>query len=238
MKPKIALFYIGQKRYVEMGEKNHKKLISELEKIALVTIYNFTRDLDQPSASPWPQGGAIQVFEFLESIEKIEEDIVIKLRTDLWFTNSAIFALVEEVRLVCENKQDATFMTCNLRDYLGHTYTKDPIDLHPIPGDFVVLVNKKILRNKEEIYKSIDNLSPKKREGGNKPFGAIIKDRQQTYNVHSQIYLIRKHLDDPFDPWQVGYDYISTEVSKFGHKMPDAMPWYLTTKAMVNEYKI
>ena len=50
--------------------------------------------------------------------------------------------------------------------------------------------------------------------------------------------LIRKHLDDPFDPWQVGYDYISTEVSKFVHKMPDAMPWYLTTKAMVNEYKI
>ena len=161
---------------------------------------------------------------------------MIKLRTDLWFTNSAIFALVEEVKLIYENKQDATFMTCNLKDYLGHTYTKDPIDMHPRPGDFVVVVNKKILQDKQEIYKYIDEISPKKREGGNKLFRGILKDSQRAYNVHSQIYLIRKHLDEPFDPWQVGYDYLSTENKKFGHKMPDAIPWYLTTKAMVNEY--
>jgi len=102
--------------------------------------------------------------------------------------------------------------------------------LHPRPGDFVVLVNKKILRDKQEIYENIDKLKPKKREHGNKPFRAIIKNTQQTYNVYSQIYLIRKHQDDPIDPWQVGYDYLSAEIKKYGRKMPDAMPWYLTTK--------
>jgi len=229
----IGIMYIGQKRYVEMSENNHKKLISELEKIAPITIYNFTRDLDQPSGSPWPQGGAIQVFEFLEGIEKVNEDIVIKLRTDLWFTTSSIIALVEEVKLVYEKKQDASFMGCNWKDYIGHTYTKDHMDLHAMPQDFVVIVNKNILRTKKEIYKSINDInaaSPKKLEHGNKPFGAIVKDTQRTYNIFVQIYLIRKHLDEPFDPWQVGYDYIAAEVRRVGHKMPDAMPWYLTTK--------
>jgi hypothetical protein len=58
----------------------------------------------------------------------------------------------------------------------------------------------------------------------------MLTTQDRAYNVMSQIYLIRKQLPDNFDPWQVGYDYIIEDMKRFGHKMPDAMPWYVSTK--------
>ena len=226
----IALMYIGQNRYAAMSKANHQSMISELEKISPVKVYDFMRQTDQPSPSPWQQSGGIQIYDYLEGIDKVQEDVVIKFRSDLWFTDSIKNAIVSEVKLVYENQQDAAFIGCNWKDYIGHTYTKEHVDEKPWVQDFVIITNKKLLKPKQEIYNNIEAAKPSKRACGTKLFGAMLTTRERAYNVMGQLYLIRKDLGTNFDPWQVGYDYIFEDMKRFGHKMPDAMPWYLTTK--------
>jgi len=227
----IAVMYIGHRRYVSMSHANHQVLLTELEKIAPVVKYDFTREIGQHSPSPWQQSGGIQIFDFLEGVEQINENIIVKFRSDLWFTDSAMDAIVKEVKLVVDGMQDASFIGCNWKDYIGHTYTKEYISEKPWVQDFVVVVNKNVLKNKKEIYQNIESARSLKRTCGTKLFRSILNTQDRAYNVMSQVYLIRKQLPDNFDPWQVGYDYIIEDMKRFGHKkMPDAMPWYLTTK--------
>ena len=226
----IAVMYIGQCRYASMRCENHQVLLSKLEQIAPVVKYDFTRDLDQPSPSPWQQSGGIQIFDFLEGVEKVKEHIVVKFRSDLWFTDGSMDAIVKEVKLVVDDMQDASFIGCNWKDYIGHTYTKEHICEKPWVQDFVVVVNKNILKDKKEIYQNIESSKPSKRACGTKLFRSMLTAQDRAYNVMSQVYLIRKQLPDNFDPWQVGYDYIFEDMKRFGHKMPDAMPWYMSTK--------
>jgi hypothetical protein len=195
-----------------------------------VVKYDFTRELNQPSPSPWQQSGGIQIFDFLEGVEKVKENIVVKFRSDLWFTDGAMDAIVKEVKLVVDDMQDASFIGCNWKDYIGHTYTKEHISEKPWVQDFVVVVNKNVLKDKKEIYQNIESSKPSKRACGTKLFRSMLTTQDRAYNVMSQIYLIRKQLPDNFDPWQVGYDYIFEDMKRFGHKMPDAMPWYMSTK--------
>jgi len=226
----IAVMYIGHRRYVSMSHANHQVLLTELEKIAPVVKYDFTREIGQHSPSPWQQSGGIQIFDFLEGVEQINENIIVKFRSDLWFTDSAMDAIVKEVKLVVDGMQDASFIGCNWKDYIGHTYTKEYISEKPWVQDFVVVVNKNVLKDKKEIYQNIESARSLKRTCGTKLFRSILNTQDRAYNVMSQVYLIRKQLPDNFDPWQVGYDYIIEDMKRFGHKMPDAMPWYLTTK--------
>lgn len=64
----IAVMYIGHRRYVSMSHANHQVLLTELEKIAPVVKYDFTREIGQHSPSPWQQSGGIQIFDFLERV--------------------------------------------------------------------------------------------------------------------------------------------------------------------------
>jgi len=226
----IAVMYIGQRRYASMSHANHRALLAELEKIAPVVKYDFTREIGQPSASPWQQSGGIQIFDFLQGVEQINENVIVKFRSDLWFTDAAIDAITKEVKLVYEGKQDASFFGCNWKDYIGHVYTKEHVNEKPWVQDFVIVVDKSVLKNKNEIYQNVESATPSKRACGTKVFRAILATPDRAYNVLSQIYLIRKQLEGNFDPWQVGYDYIFEDMKRFGHKMPDAMPWYMSTK--------
>lgn len=226
----IAVMYIGQRRYKSMSHSNHQVLLSELEKIAPIVKYDFTREVGQPSPSPWQQSGGIQIFDFLEGVDKIKEKIIIKFRSDLWFTDEAINAIVTEVKLVYDGEQDASFIGCNWKDYIGHTYTKEHVNEKPWVQDFVIVVDKNTLKDKKEIYQNIESSKPSKRACGTKLFRSLLTTQDRAYNVMSQVYLIRKQLEGNFDPWQVGHDYIFEDMKRFGHKMPDAMPWYMNTK--------
>ena len=140
----IAVMYIGQRRYAAMSRANHQILLSELEKISPIVKYDFTREVGQPSPSPWQQSGGIQIFDFLEGIDNIKENIIIKFRSDLWFTNETINVIVKEVKLIYDSKQDVSFIGCNWKDYIGHTYTKEHINEKPWVQDFVIIVQYKI----------------------------------------------------------------------------------------------
>ena len=162
--------------------------------------------------------------------ENIKENIIIKFRSDLWFTDEAINAIVTEVKLVYDGEQDASFIGCNWKDYIGHTYTKEHVNEKPWVQDFVIVVDKNTLKDKKEIYQNIESSKPSKRACGTKLFRSLLTTQDRAYNVMSQVYLIRKQLEGNFDPWQVGHDYIFEDMKRFGHKMPDAMPWYMNTK--------
>jgi hypothetical protein len=227
----IGVVYIGHRRFPEIGLPNHEKLLSELRKLDEVKIYDFSKDLNYKNSCPWPEGGAIQVWDFMEAIQNVEADIIIKLRTDLWFTDNSIDVTIKETKLVLDGLQDASFLGDNWSMYVGHEYTKEDIRQQGIVKDYVIIIRKDKIKNKNSIYENINNVAPKKRGCGTKVYGGILKENSNSFNIMCQIYLVRKTYEKGFDPWQVGYDYLTTYVQRGkGHKMPDALPWYMSKK--------
>lgn len=225
-KQSIAVVYIGDPRFPEVGLPNHEPLIQRLHTLAPTQVYHFTKDRPERRACPWDQGGANQVWDFLESAARTPETIVIKLRTDLWFTPSSIDAVISEVERIVQGELDHAFFGSNWKDYVGHTHTREDISLKPWVMDFVVAMRKSGIKNPATVYEFIENSTPNKRACGTKLFGACI-ETGYAVNVFCQIYLVRRHYDQ-VDPWQVGLDYIQSYKKQW--KMPDALPWYLSTK--------
>ena len=223
----LAIFYIGADRFPEVGYENHKNLISQISQLIPTKIYYFTHSFAGRGQCPWQESGAIQVWDFMESVNRTSEDIVIKLRSDLWFTPSSEAAVIKELQKILNNTQDASFMGSNWKEYLGHEYTTVPSNESATLQDFVVMARRTTLMPKETVYNRINNLGGGKKACGTKVFKSILQPAAIAFNVFCQIYLVRKSYDQ-VDPWQVGFDYISSYKKQY--KMPDALPWYMSTK--------
>ena len=224
----IALIYIGAPRFETNGRKNHENLINKMRELAPVEIYDFTHNYANRGNCPWPEGGGIQVWDFMESTKRIKESIIVKFRTDLWFTPSAEDAVLKELSEIIDDRQDASFMGSNWTDYLGHEYTRIEHFACATLQDFVVMAKRDCLNSPDLVYRWLDSEGSSKRKCGTKVFKKVLRNSALAFNVFCQIYLLRKHYDEPVDAWQVGYDYISSYPKQW--KMPKALPWYNSTK--------
>lgn len=225
-KPTIGLFYIGHRRFPEIGLPNHHDLIRRLEAILPVNIYDFSKPLGS-NTSPYNEGGGIQVWDFTESANKITDQYLIKLRTDLWLTPSSIDCIVDGMQMIIEGSIDAEFYGSNWTEFLGHTRSRYPIQERSWVQDFVVAARRSVLRSKSAVYENLDGFKSSTRACGTKVFKVITNNDVVANNVMCQIYLVRKHYDE-VDPWQIGYDYIASYPKQW--KMPDALPWYMSTR--------
>lgn len=223
----IAIVYIGDRRYPEVGLPNHQPLIDQISELAYTNVYHFTKDWPGRGQCPWAEGGANQVWDFMESVGRTTESIVIKLRTDLWFTESSIAAVIAELKEVIAGNISAAFFGSNWTDYLGHKHTRVNADESPNVQDFVVIARRETIDNKDAVYDYINNSTGSKLACGTKVYKSVVKPNTSAVNVFCQIYLVRKTYD-VVDPWQVGYDYIASYRKQW--KMPDALPWYISTK--------
>ena len=105
----IAVVYIGQRKFDKTSTANHQVLVELLKTQHTIKVYDFTRP--GPSTDgPFSSSGGVQVWDFLQAVKSVDEDIVIKLRTDLWFTRNSMSVVLSELNEIINGNTDVAFM--------------------------------------------------------------------------------------------------------------------------------
>ncbi len=262
---RLGIFYTGDIRHnTDLTYKNHKKLLEKIKRIIPFQVYHFTRDVPGRGSCPYDppinqadpdntyrrgQGGAVQVWDFLRGVQRTEEELVMRLRTDLWFTESSMDVICVELKHMIANESDIAYFGSdwiNENAGLVNNRLEVHVDHDANIQDFVVLCRRNKLKDFDICIKDINEVNPNKRRSGNKMFRFIIpttlKDGYRTqhakvYRVLCQIWLVRKTYNDYPSDHEVCKDYIQSYIAddkaKAGkknlivpHPMQDAVNWW------------
>lgn len=244
---RLAIFYTGDLRHnTSLTYKNHKKLFEKIKRIIPFEVYYFTRndlkrgqcpyDSDQPdNVYRRGQGGAVQVWDFMRGVQRTNEEIVLRLRTDLWFTETSMDCICYELKEMIENRSGVAYFGSDwVNGTAGAINIRLPvhIDSDSVIQDFVVLARRDSLKDFDTVMSDLDKLNPNKRRSGNKTFRFIIPTetaawtpdsemlsatglRKQLVPAHRilcQIWLVRKTYSDYPTDDEVCKDYIQSYI--------------------------
>ena len=264
MKQKIAIFYTGDRRHnLEITKQNHQRLFDQIEQIADINIYWFTKDDSARGVCPYEegdpnldtayrrgQGGGIQVWDFVRGCERTTEPYVMRLRTDVWFTDSSIDIICEEVKNILAGRTDIAYFGSDwIHENAGKVYQKLVV-IDRIAGgvqDFVIIANRTRMKPGPEVIDYVTSLAAKKRRSGNNLFKLLIPMRVtedglyfqeiDAFRILCQIWLVRKTYSEYPRDLEVCKDYIQSYIlddkSEIGkktfiipHPMQDAVNWW------------
>lgn len=221
--PTLAIVYTGQPRYPKVTQNNHNQLIGRIQSIIPTKVYQHTTDVADQSGNSWRNlSGGTQVWQFMNAVSLTTEPIIMKFRTDLWFTPLAMDAVIYELKEIMDGYQDAAFMGSNWSEYLGHEHTRVTIDRSPVVQDFVVMARRNELRPNDQVYNDLQYAGSSKLQCGTKVFKSILQPGSEAHNVMCQIWLCRGYYDNP-NHYKVGLDYVLSYPKQW--KMPGALPW-------------
>lgn len=225
----IAVCYTGDKRFnYKLTFLNHKKLFDKLSEIGNLKFYFFTKDLPERGICPYDdnqpdlaiegkyrrgQGGAVQTWDFMNATSLVDENIVIRMRTDTWFHDSAIDVISNELKEIVDGKTDIAFFGSDLiNGNVGKEFEKIFLDPNHITKiqDFIIIANKTKILSPSEVYERIEATHPKKRRSGNKIFRYCLPDGVNAYTILCKIYLIRKFYKDEQDEITIFKDYLES----------------------------
>ena len=210
MKEKIAIVYLGLPRFEELGKANHKILINKLKEYWDVVEYDFLQPKLDRSDCPFPEndtGAArIQVWDFYTALGLIQENVVLKLRSDIWFSQSSIDAVVAELSLISCGKQDISYMGCDSSYNFSEKYIKVPAKKGKIL-DLVIIVNKNKIRKKEVALQDLQQGKLAHLRSGNSTFKVLTTPYSISSKVFCQIYIIRKETEILND-WLMGWNFL------------------------------
>jgi hypothetical protein len=257
----IAVFYTGDIRHNQLvARKNHQQFLDALAEIDHYQVYDFTRNdpergqcpYDPPPEQADPDnvyrrgfGGGVQVWDFMRGVQRTTEPVVIRLRTDLWFTASSIQVICDEIKLLINNHADVAYFGSDwLNDSVGQINMKLPVNIHidPHVQDFVVAARRDGIKDFDTVINDINVLNPNKRRSGNKLFRYILKMNgldqvSRAHRILCQLWLIRQDYGDYPTDSTVVRDYIQSYIvddkAKAGkknmlipHPMQDAVNWW------------
>ena len=220
----IGFVYTGERRFENIGRENHKLLFNALSEFTAFNIYDECKD--DRSNDDFTISAPNQIWDFYKALPKVKEQIVIRMRTDIWFAKSSIPHVINEILSTLQGTRDFTLIGAELDSHYNKEYTtydlpevkKEKVKVKT--ADFITIANKKVLKPKEDIYnwlkteysKSGNRLWQKIRYGGGKySFG--------------QIYLIR----DQFREENLTDEYIGLQFARgYGNKpkMKAAQKYY------------
>lgn len=263
---RLAIFYTGDIRHnTSLTYKNHKKLFEKIKRIIPFEVYFFTRNDPERGQCPYDpppnqadpdnsyrrgQGGAVQVWDFLRGVQRTSEQYVLRLRTDLWFTESSIDVICSEIQACINGESDIAYFGSDwINENAGviNNRLEVHVDHDNNIQDFVVLANRFKLKSFEQSIKDINETNPNKRRSGNKIFRYIIPtsmndggfrtQHAKVFRVLCQIWLVRKTYEDFPTDHEVCKDYIQSYIvddkAKAGkknliipHPMQDAVNWW------------
>lgn len=213
----IAVFYTGDVRHnQDLARENHARLIERLGEIAPVQVYDFTRGQPGRGTCPWDedhpdtvyrrgQGGAIQVWDFMRGVQRTTEPVIVRLRTDLWFTDSAIDVTVDAVRQVFDQRLGLAYLGSDWVNEGTAGVVDMRITVHdsdPLVQDFVVVAQRSCLRDFDSVMQKIESISWGKRRSGNKIFRFIYQQPRsfEIQRILCQIWLVRQtYIQRPED---------------------------------------
>ncbi len=186
----IALFYIGQSRYADIGRSNHEKLLEKLRKNFNVVVYNFTQPILDRAKCPFPEndtGAArIQIWDFYESLKIISERYVIKIRTDVWLTDSGIEVLIEELNDIIAGKQRISYLGMETKNYYKEIKLKLPVGKGKIV-EYIVIADKNYIKNDENSMYELQNGKLSRLRSGNSTWKVIRNSHDIAFTTFCQI---------------------------------------------------
>lgn len=225
----IAVVYIGQNRFKNSTKLNHQLFFNRLKNLSEFKIYDFSDSVRHNcpyNPEILEQRGNLQLWDFATSLDKISEDIIIKIRTDLWFTLSSIDTILSETKKIIDSFHDVSFLGHNFkRTYAEKYLVEENITKNSNVRDLVIIFKKSKIYTSQEILKRNKNFGNVR--SGNKIHGQILKDNTMAVNVYCQLYLVREDFLETVDPWYVCYQFIKSWNQK---KARDAMQWILSMK--------
>ena len=219
----IAVVYIGQQKFDTTSRTNHERLFELLRTKHKINAYNFTRP-GPSTQGPFQSSGGVQVWDFLQALKQTQEDIVIKLRTDTWFTQSAMPVIMSELDAIVNNNNDVAFMGVDFTNHYDKIHERIDASTTKKVTDFVVIAKRSRLDTEESI---ITRLNGPKHKSGNVMFKYILAPDARAVSVSCQMYLIRKDYDTP-DNWQVYSDWTSEY-----YKSETAQQWVANNKKFI-----
>ena len=220
MKEKVALFYIGQDRYSHISKTNHNKLIEMLNKNYEVVVYDFIQPKLDRTECPyqigshkhlkgksWGGAGKIQVWDFYQASSKIDEQYVVKMRTDIWLTDSAIKSIVDRISDIVNKKLSIAFFGTD--EHLGDLNNHNPVYSGKKGKvlDLIIAADKTSITSSTDAFKKFETL--KNPGNGNVSFTVLIKNQNSSINSPLKIYLIRKDTSIPSNDRTIVLDWIN-----------------------------
>ena len=190
----IAIFYTGARRHPEVTKQNHEYIISKIKEKYPVTIYDHQQPEFNRTGCNFTISGGVQVWDFIKSCEIIKEDIVVKFRSDVWFTDSSISVILEQIDEVVDNKVDVAYLGYDFRNHYDKKCYKIDADQLKKVVDFIVVARKDKITTMDRAIEKIVGDSSK---NGNALFRNIRKEGIRSVNVSCHLYLVRNHFDNP-----------------------------------------
>ena len=223
----LGFVYTGEKRFEKIGRENHKLLYNTLSEFTQFSIYDqckVNRKNDEFKLS-----APNQIWDFYMALPYVKERIVVRMRTDIWFSKSSIPHVINEILATLQGKRSFTLIGSELKKHYNNEY--DTYDLPEFKvghksdkskvktADFITIADREALRPRYEIY---NMLKTEKSKSGNRLWQRIRKGPGK-YSF-GQIYLIRanykpKHLNDKYMGYQFAEGY-----NKSKHK--EALKFY------------
>ena len=220
----IAVVYIGQRKFDKTSTANHQVLIELLKTQHTVNVYDFTRP--GPSTDgPFSSSGGVQVWDFLQAVKSVDEDIVIKLRTDLWFTRNSMSVVLSELNEIINGNTDVAFMGVDFTNHYDKLHERNDATNKKVT-DFAIIVRRSSLDVEESI---VTRLNGPKHKSGNVMFKYILSPDARAVSVSCQMYLLRKDYDAPSN-WQIYSDWTSEY-----YKSETAQQWVANNKKFIGK---
>jgi len=242
MKQKMAIgiAYIGERRFYQTSKANHEELFNLLRTKYELTIYDFAkgerlnmgeftdrfRSNSSDAACPYNTSGAIQLWDFVQANKQVTEDIIIKIRTDIWFTKNSMQVVLKELDEIIDGNTDVSFMGLDFLNCCDKLYARAEAVEKKVP-DFLIISRKSMLASTEIVLAKVN--APSKQKSGNVMFKYILGEGARAVKVSCQMYLIRHEYAEP-NNWQIYSDWTSQY-----HKSVDSQQWVANNKQLIEE---
>ena len=220
----IAVIYIGPDRFRDFTRNNHEILFNELRSNWPIGVYDFTSSVIDRSRLAYQGTPDTQdVFDFYLGADATQAKYVIKIRTDAWFTSSAIQVMTQELSNIVYGNLDLCFVGMELSEDYATDYARLVVDKTVKLQDSVVMAN---MTRINPVDVALPNLiDDRKAVSTNRAFRHLISPTTQVISVHTQLPLVVDNYLDPDDK-QITLAYINT----YGERMPAARTyWTLRT---------
>jgi len=232
----IAIMCIGLKRHITTTYENHNKVFKILDKKFGIKIYDFYREKDIPNC-PFPLtnqegSGKLQMYDFITSLEKVDEEIIVKFRSDIFFTDVAINALISEIEKIINNENDLAYLGLDFKNDYDQTYKITDARKEEKITDFVIVAKKSLIPPREYIINFLFNHFKSLYESsGNIVFFLLINSNTRATKISTQMYLIRKDYKT-LNNWQIYFDWCHD----YKHKSLHAFNWVKNNKKLINSF--
>lgn len=200
MAKRIAIVYIGARRFEDVTRDRHSRMIKRIDGRYGCDVHWFTNDNDslERDKHPFPEAGAMQVTDFCRARDLLDDeyDVLIKMRTDLWITDTAWPVILEEIDRVVNGEVGIGYVGYNFLLHYDQTQHRANVDDVKKVCDFIVIANKDAVVPTETLFERLGKNTWKKRINGNKIWRYIRADESTAETVSTQIYLIREERSE------------------------------------------